>query len=271
MTFVRHKFYKSQTMSSKLPNIYCFLVILFTTQIGYSQISNKESTRKIKRDTITQLSQMKGDSAYWKHDGIITVVTYIPVDPSEDIIRTRKANECSDIFEGHDRMEAKTSFVKGRAKRYKNIGDLKVTLQSDALMRTMDIKDNSPRIEIEKRNVKVDTAYLYALKREDDNDYHLLVGDKSGENLFNCEVSGLPNFKNKYTKKLKFARTSFQSQLGIEACKFSRYLFFSPPVLVSLEGSLFFDVSHAAGGLGHKYLKPTSVWEIHPIREIKLY
>jgi hypothetical protein len=39
---------------------------------------------------------------------------------------------------------------------------------------------------------------------------------------------------------------------------------------VRIEGSLFFDVDHAAGAVGPANMKPKSAWEMHPITKITL-
>jgi hypothetical protein len=39
---------------------------------------------------------------------------------------------------------------------------------------------------------------------------------------------------------------------------------------VLIEGSLFFDIDHAAGVVGPEGKRPKKAWEIHPITKIKL-
>jgi hypothetical protein len=50
------------------------------------------------------------------------------------------------------------------------------------------------------------------------------------------------------------------------------YIRISPPARVLIQGSLYFDGDHAAGCgscPGPAYAKPTTVWEIHPVYNIK--
>ena len=52
---------------------------------------------------------------------------------------------------------------------------------------------SSDRVDEEKRNVRV-KAFLYAASREDDNDYHLIIGRAPNKpaKYMTAEISGLP-------------------------------------------------------------------------------
>lgn len=70
------------------------------------------------------------------------------------------------------------------------------------------MNQNSPRAAEKQRNVTV-TAYLYATKKETDNDFHLLIGDNpnGGDGRFmTAEVSGLPNPDNNHTPQVHQVR-----------------------------------------------------------------
>jgi hypothetical protein len=255
------------------PNKAAFLCILFLfsfisvhTCFGQTEVANEKSKRKIKRDTIDNLSDFKRDSTYWKHHGVVTLVSYtVQLESTK-----RKSKDCSEQFTGEDRKEAKTTYAKGRTKSYDSIGDLLKKLKPDSLAKKL-VTDKSPRASFEKHNVKIDTAYLYSLKHEEDNDYHLIIGDIAKTNLFNCELSALPVPKNKYSEKIKIVRDSVVNQLGLAGCKFPRYIKFEPPLCICIEGSIFFDDSHSSGGVGPSELRPDSAWEIHPIKMLKIY
>jgi hypothetical protein len=141
-----------------------------------------------------------------------------------------------------------------------------------------DAKSN--RVDEEKRNVRV-KAWIYAASIEDDNDYHLILGrDPSGGGdpvYMTMELSGLPPANMKSHAALKTARDAFKKFFA----KFFKndlpgtsYDFYDPPIRVDVEGSLFWDVSHASGGRpGPQSLRADMpvIWEVHPISKMKLF
>jgi hypothetical protein len=106
--------------------------------------------------------------------------------------------------------------------------------------------------------------------RKGDRDFHVIVS-KSPTNLskvMNAEISGLPPASRPDFNKSKSVRALFLS-FATNARTSSRHL--RPPKHVVLEGSLFFDGAHGAGGKsdpGPEWTKPQSVWEIHPIYKL---
>jgi len=88
------------------------------------------------------------------------------------------------------------------------------------------------------------------------------------------EISGLPPHTNKFPAfdKIKEARDAFKDFFGGNLPGTS-YDFYDPPRPVTIEGSLYFDMSHATGPHpGPQSLKsrmPT-VWEVHPITSITI-
>lgn len=129
---------------------------------------------------------------------------------------------------------------------------------------------DSARLDDEQRNVTVG-GFIYATKKESDNDFHLIVGDQLcavGSCLITVEVSGIPSLaSNPNRKTLADARSKFLSHFnGTEPS--SRYTKFDPPIHVTLTGSLFFDVDHRAGTVGPAGLQPDTAWEIHPLSDI---
>jgi hypothetical protein len=102
-----------------------------------------------------------------------------------------------DNFAGTDRKAAKLSISKAKTESFTDLKDLIATLVSDAKMinhRPPIKKDASQgRLEEEDRTVRV-RAFLYAASRENDNDFHLIVGrsPKSSPMYMTMEISGLP-------------------------------------------------------------------------------
>lgn len=181
----------------------------------------------------------------------------------------KEKRDCSsDLFNGTDRREAKTSLASAHLERFNSLDSFLVTLVSDSIMRLNQQIKRSPenqRVEEENRNVALTNVYLYAIKREDDNDFHLIIGNKDSV-FFNVEISGLPDeSKASYHRILK-TRKQLEKQFGI-LCN-SSYKKFIPALAIELEGSLFFDIDHKAGVVGPKGYKPKTAWEIHPVSNI---
>jgi len=190
-----------------------------------------------------------------------------------------KALPTGDSFKGTARKAAKLSIAKAPTENFADLKDLIASLASltpDSKMKklkppiTTDAKSN--RVAEEKRNVRV-RAFLYAASREDDNDFHLIIGrsPKVKEPMYmTMELSGLPPSGNASHAKLKAARTAYKEFFGSALPGFT-YKFYKPPIPVEIEGSLFFDMSHAKGSKpGPKTLSkdiPT-IWEVHPITKI---
>lgn len=182
----------------------------------------------------------------------------------------------SDAYTGTARKAAKLSIVNAPVEPFADLPVMVATLPAHNLM----VNHNPPikttatsnRVAEEKRNVKL-TAFLYAASREDDNDFHLIVGRAPGAAppmYFTVELSGLPPANSTAFARLKAARDAFKAFFGGNVPG-SSYSFFSPPIPVEVEGSLFFDMSHATGNRpGPQSLRPKMpvVWEIHPISKL---
>lgn len=133
----------------------------------------------------------------------------------------------------------------------------------------------SKRVAQENRNIHV-TGFLYAASREADNDFHLIVGDgpNAAQELYmTMEVSGLPPESDPAFAKMNAARTAYKQFFGESNLPGAGYHFYQPPIPVVVEGSLFFDETHAKGQApGPPSLKsrmPT-IWEVHPVSSITL-
>jgi hypothetical protein len=181
----------------------------------------------------------------------------------------------SDTFGGTDRRAAKLAIASGKADAFADLKKLLDDLPSEASMKKHQppiTKDaNSGRVAEEKRNVRVQ-AFLYAASREGDNDFHMIIGRDPGKSplYMTAELSGLPPKSSASFARLKKARDAYKTFLSGNLPGLS-YDFYDPPIPIEVEGSLFFDVTHATGSRpGPKSLKskmPT-IWEIHPISKI---
>ena len=186
----------------------------------------------------------------------------------------------TDTFDGEDRKTPKTTLFEGGViEEFATVAALIATLPSDEVMKdTSGIKrDTMTRVAAEERNVRV-TGYIYAFKKEDDNDYHVILGDALNTVppvYLNVEVSGIPvggAAANRAT--LTSVRNDFKSAFQIGATGPSKYK--RPhdefgqlsPVPVQITGSLFWDVDHPAGAVGPDDFKPKTAWEIHPVSAI---
>lgn len=182
-----------------------------------------------------------------------------------------------DSFKGTARKAAKLSIANAHTEPFADLRDLVDSLVADDQMIDHDpeIKttSTSKRVSEENRNIRV-KAFIYAASREDDNDFHLIVGreaEHTSEELYmTMELSGLPPQSSKAFAKLKGARDAYKNFFGSDLPGMT-YDFYDPPVPVEIEGSLFFDMNHASGQRpGPPSLKsrmPT-IWEVHPISKI---
>jgi hypothetical protein len=174
------------------------------------------------------------------------------------------------------RRAAKLSIANAPIETFNDLTNLLATLPSKQAMVNhnppITTQTNSNRVAEEKRNVRV-KCWLYAASHEDDNDYHLILGRAPGLNpkrFMTMEVSGLPPTNFPSFPALKGVRDSynmfFSGRLPGDG-----YDFYPTPIPVLVEGSLFFDRSHATGTPpGPQSLRPNmpTIWEVHPITRI---
>ena len=198
-----------------------------------------------------------------------------PVAPAEilALVVPRAAPPDND-FRGNSRKAAKLSIAAAATETFHDLKDLIDTLEAHDVMKNnpnLSTDRDNNRVEEERRNVRV-TAFLYAASREEDNDFHLIIGrdPTKAEKYLTVEVSGLPPSSSAHFAKLDAARDAYFEFFG-DGLPGPSYDFYDPPIPVEIEGSLFFDMSHATGSRpGPNKLRPKMpvVWEIHPITKI---
>ncbi len=187
-----------------------------------------------------------------------------------------------DDFQGTARKAAKLSISTAKAENFKDVNDLVTSLVPDAKMIAHKPKipttAASKRVKEEERNVHV-TAFMYAASREPDNDFHLIIGrdpKATPEMYMTMELSGLPLAGDPSFTQLKAARDAFKQFFKAIAGGILpglTYDFYHPPVPVQIDGSLFFDMTHATGPHpGPPSLKSRMpvISEVHPITKIVL-
>lgn len=182
--------------------------------------------------------------------------------------------DCStEAFLGKARAGVKTSVAQAEVQQFATLDDLVKTLPTPQYMRNnSDLAENGrseTRVKEENRNVRVKKCYIYFMKREPDNDYHIIVGSHSTlqkSTFFNVELSGLPDPASKAYAALAKARKQFQDKFG-PYC-YGSYQSFEIPVEVSIKGSLFYDIGHGDGVVGPQGYRPLTSWEIHPVTQM---
>ncbi len=189
-----------------------------------------------------------------------------------------RAARPGDSFRGTARRAAKLAIADAPREAFGDLPSLIASLAPDRRMSSHrpPISDGptSDRVDEEKRNIHV-RAFLYAASREDDNDFHLIIGSDRSAGPLKCmtmELSGLPPSRSRSFARLKAARDAYKAFFGTHLPGTS-YDFYDPPIPVEIDGSLFFDITHATGSRpGPASLRafiPT-IWEVHPITQIVL-
>jgi hypothetical protein len=188
----------------------------------------------------------------------------------------------NESFGGTDRRLPKTTIVDAPVEDFPSVGALVKQILANNPDKEMKAssgitKSTSTRVEAEKRNVRV-PGFIYAFKKEDDNDYHVILGDAPGaQSVFlNVEVSGLPVGGTAANRtRLTTARNLFKQKMGVGPTGPKGYQKSVDdngqlsPIPVRITGSLFWDVDHPPGAVGPAEFKPKTAWEIHPVSEIE--
>ena len=227
------------------------------------------SAQKIQRDTINDFSNPPSDNVIFKSPkGKFYKVNFMPEAGHYIEAEATLSVNCSDsTFAGSARKAAKTSIVTAKTEDLATVSAMIKTFPKDAVMRTK-VTSSSKRVPDENRNVRLlKDTYLYAFKKESDNDYHVIIGDNTDPKkatYFNVEISGLPVPND---KRFKAVRAAFEKQF-VQVCAGSYAIFSANPIKIAIEGSVFFDVDHKPGQIGPAGFQPLTTWEIHPITKI---
>jgi len=195
-----------------------------------------------------------------------------------------------DVFTGHYRLAVKTAIFRDAdgqivpAEQVADIPTLLGSLPSDNAMRAtypdLLVDATAPpetklaatpfRVAEEQRNVTI-PAWIWYVRKETDNDFHVIIGssaDPAAVTYMNVEVSGLPvaaddpNFAD-----LQSARDQLVSLAGQPSDV--HYEAFTPPLPVSVTGSLLYDGDHVPGEVGPFGHRPGTTWEIRPVTTIQ--
>lgn len=177
----------------------------------------------------------------------------------------------SEPFKGHDRALAKETVAKGAPKGYKDLKTLLKSLPTDQVMLNLKprLTVRSARLKQEDKNVTVTACWIYAVKHEKDNDFHVILGSArtaGASDFMNAEICGIPT-TGPWILTLEQVRQVFVSLLGLSTIQkaYKGVEKINPPLRVKVAGSLFYDVDHKPGAVGPAGLKPKTSWEIHPI------
>jgi hypothetical protein len=215
---------------------------------------------------------MTGNEAIWNDNGIFRTVTILPDDEMEhddERLSPNAGSTCTRNFSGVARAAAKISFASAASRNYVSFSTLRNSLALDNTMRNLGLGNSSPRVSQENKNVRLTNRYLYAIKRESDGDMHIIMGDASSANFFNCEASGYPSTSAASYAAIKTVRDAIFNRFGSDFCTRSSYMIFSPALSVNeIAGSMFYDIDHAPGTIGPTGYRPNTSWEIHPMSAI---
>lgn len=226
---------------------------------------NQQTTTQANDETINEAA------AFTAPNGEKYYVQYLDPSPEELAAETDALDCDNDNFDGTDRRAAKISLANARFDSYETLTEFLSSLNNvddEYMMAHSQISrsENNNRVREEKRNVTIEKAYLFAIKREGDNDFHLIIGNNRGT-FFNIECSGLPSRNSSSYQALARMRNSLKDRFGA-LCN-SRYTVFNRGIPVSVSGSLFYDIDHKPGRVGPEGYRPNTAWEIHPITSLE--
>ena len=261
-------------------------IILFALVILAASVNATTLSRHFCQDTITDLSLFKNNAVYKAPSGKTYRVSFEADEENrpasirsvrrsrgvaERVAEANIACDNNNLFDGSYRKTAKTSIATKHAagtSLTKLINRL-VALDNEAIAVTA----NSPRIEIEDSVVTLISVFLYAIARETDEDYHIIIGTSANAataKFFNIECSGLPASGSPVFNQIKAARLKVVALLGgTERCS-GGYVKFDDHPKVKVVGSLFYDKEHEHGVPGPASSKPKTAWELHPITDFKI-
>ena len=176
----------------------------------------------------------------------------------------------TNVFKGSARAHAKTTVAHADVEKFGDLVALIASIPVDQKMLSYKprIDRDTPRVAEELRNVAV-CAWIVATKKEDDNDYHIILSDDGGTIFMTAEMSGIPSTGSKLNRKRLFnSRLTFETFVADEGRKTGNYTGWGDAVPVYVEGSLFYDTEHKPGVVGPAFARPKTSWEIHPISKL---
>jgi hypothetical protein len=256
-----------------------------TARIGLPAAASILFTRNLERSRTagapgTALAPtLRGAYRIMRTDEVDAKDVPLSVDQRNEIAATGVAaatRSSGDSFQGTARKAAKLSIADAPVESFSDVKDIIASLPAKKAMVDHDplitTDANSDRVTEEQRNIGVD-AFIYAMSRENDNDFHVIVGrdPKLQPPMYmTMEVSGLPAQGDASFAQLKKVRDTVKDFFGADLPGAS-YDFYDPPIPIKVEGSLFFDMSHAHGqSPGPPSLHPDMpvIWEVHPVSDI---
>jgi hypothetical protein len=206
----------------------------------------------------------------------VTLPTDTPADkitdPDNLIVTFKKPSSAVylNTFGGVVRAEAKTTVADRKTEMMFSVNEVLKSLPTDSYMRAIGVRDNSPRSVDENRNVFIRTAYIFSIKKEDDGDFHVIIGDLvNGEkvNLMTAEIAALPadTTTKSYALLARSRRQLYERYPDFFEGRRASFIPKSVFPMIAIRGSLFFDTHHTAGQIGSGSAKPETVWELHPV------
>jgi hypothetical protein len=194
------------------------------------------------------------------------------VDPDNLIVTFKKPPSTSylNTFGGVARAAAKTSIADRKTEMMFSVDEVLKSLPTDSYMRQSGVTDKSPRSVDENRNVFIRTAYIFSIKKEDDGDFHVIIGDLvNGEkaNLMTAEIAALPadTTTKSYALLARSRRQLYERYPDFFEGHRASFIPKSVFPMIAIRGSLFFDTHHTAGQIGTGSAKSETVWELHPV------
>ena len=191
-----------------------------------------------------------------------------------------QAKDCQKAaFLGCDRKAAKLSFSDSQNHKEPLQHMIDRLLATESIMMNhnppISLASTSARVKEEMENVWLEHVFIYVIIREDDGDYHLIIGnghDTTSNTLMNVEIAALPESSSTYYNKLKNVRNKFEKKYSMCSKKNFWETHKQLPE-ISVKGTLFFDLRHANGGehAGNSHIKTETFWEIHPATYIKFW
>ena len=240
-----------------------------TAEFGYHKIGSKKY--KIQKISPSKISYGEPQTFFRSSSARSLVATSAPM-PSGPYYSD--AVKCGgDIFAGRDRAIAKTHKATGEIRHFADFNSFYssgLVIPDDQMLNydpSITKLPESQRVSEETVNVTIDKVYIYGIYKEDDNDFHMIIGNGytgAKMKLFNAEVSGLPDDND----GLLGVRSKIIEQFGDIPCKSGAFKPVGTLIPITITGSLFFDVDHKAGVVGFGIYKPTTAWEIHPVTNI---